>query len=520
MLDQDSGGRSRERAIDPTVFISFVQETQPQTWQALEQLHGAGTAGVVIDDLVKALDGASGVLGVLRHGFKCFGKLIRAAFFAPAHGMNPDTLALYKANRLTLTRQLRYSTKHENSIDMVIGLNGIPVATIELKNPMTGQTVEHAKHQYKNDRDPRETVFDFKKRTLVHFAVDPDLAYMTTRLSGTKTVFLPFNRGDGTGAGNALSPGGYKTAYLWEEVWQRDSWLDIIARFVHLQVEERTIAGKKIVKETMIFPRYHQLLAVRKLESDARRVGTGSNFLIQHSAGSGKSNSIAWLAHRLASLHNDKDQKVFDSVVVITDRRVLDRQLQDTIYQFDHKQGVVQKIDEDSTQLADALKNATPIIITTLQKFPFVADKVGELPERRYAVIVDEAHSSQSGEAVAELKGVLAADSIKKKAKEEAEAQGLPDYEEEILKTMVKRGRHPPCSKEGTNHGQHRQRPQWSQTPVVHRRQRQAAHRAARQNAATPRRGRAHQSRERALGTRRPPAVGPGDAAMGTRHPR
>ncbi len=442
----DPAAFDRERAIDPAVFIAFVKETQPETWNALEKLHGDGTESILLDDLVKALDGASTVLGVLRHGFKCFGKLVRAAYFAPAHGMNPDTLKLYQANRLTLTRQLKYSTKHENSIDMVIGLNGIPVATIELKNPMTGQTVEHAKHQYKNDRDPRETVFDFKKRTLVHFAVDPDLAYMTTRLSGTKTVFLPFNRGDGTGAGNALNPGGYKTAYLWEEVWQRDSWLDIIARFVHLQVEERIIGGKKIVKETMIFPRYHQLLAVRKLEAHARRVGAGSNYLIQHSAGSGKSNSIAWLAHRLASLHNAKDQKVFDSVVVITDRRVLDRQLQDTIYQFDHKQGVVQKIDEDSTQLADALKNATPIIITTLQKFPFVADKVGELPERRYAVIVDEAHSSQSGEAVTELKGVLAADIIKKKAKEEAEAQGLPDYEEEILKTMVKRGRQPNIS--------------------------------------------------------------------------
>jgi type I restriction enzyme R subunit len=436
----------RDRALDPAVFIDFVKETQPETWKALEKLHGTSTDNVLLDDLVKALDGANGALGVIRHGFKCFGKLVRAAYFAPAHGMNPDTQRLYQANRLTLTRQLHYSTKNENSIDMVIGLNGLPVATIELKNPMSGQTVEHAKQQYKADRDPRETIFNFKQRTLVHFAVDPDLAYMTTRLAGAKTVFLPFNRGDGTGAGNPDNPGGYKTAYLWEQVWQRDTWLDIIARFVHLQVEEKTVGSKKIVKETMIFPRYHQLVAVRKLEADARRVGAGTNYLIQHSAGSGKSNSIAWLAHRFASLHNEKDQKVFDSVVVITDRRVLDRQLQDTIYQFDHKQGVVQKIDEDSTQLAEALKTATPIIITTLQKFPFVTDKVGELPDRRYAVIVDEAHSSQSGEAVTELKGVLAANSIKKKAKEEAEAQGLPDYEEEILKTMVKRGRQPNIS--------------------------------------------------------------------------
>lgn len=436
----------RARAIDPSVFIEFVKETQPETWGALEKIHGRETEGIVLDDLVKSLDGASGCLGVLRHGFKCFGKKIRAAYFAPAHGMNPDTQRLYEANRLTLTRQLKYSTRNENSIDLVIGLNGIPIATVELKNPMTGQTVEHAKHQYRADRDQRETIFDFKRRTLVHFAVDPDLVFMTTRLAGSKTYFLPFNRGNGTGAGNPVNPDGYKTSYLWEQVLQRDSWLDIVARFIHLQVGERTVGGKKIVKETMIFPRYHQLVAVRNLEADARRVGAGNNYLIQHSAGSGKSNSIAWLAHRLASLHNSKDERVFDSVVVITDRRVLDRQLQDTIYQFDHKQGVVEKIDEDSTQLADALKAATPIIITTLQKFPFVTEKVGLLPDRRYAVIVDEAHSSQSGEAAAELKGVLAADHIKKKAKAEAEAQGLADHEEEILKTMVKRGRQPNIS--------------------------------------------------------------------------
>jgi type I restriction enzyme R subunit len=436
----------RERAIDPTAFIPFVKETQPQTWQALEKLHGTNTEAVMLDDLTKALDGQAGPLAVLRHGFKCFGKLIRVAYFAPAHSMNPDTQRLYAANRLTLTRQLHYSTRNENSIDLTLSLNGIPVATAELKNPMTGQNVEHARRQYMTDRDPREKVFEFKKRTLVHFAVDPDQVYMTTKLDGTKTVFLPFNRGDGTGAGNPDNPDGYKTAYLWEQVWQRDSWLDIIARFVHLQVEEKTLAGKTKRTETMIFPRYHQLVAVRMLEADARRVGAGTNYLIQHSAGSGKSNSIAWLAHRLASLHNDRDEKVFASVVVITDRLVLDRQLQDTIYQFDHKQGVVQKIDEDSTQLAEALKAGTPIVITTLQKFPFVTEKVGDLPDRKYAVIVDEAHSSQSGEAATELKGVLAAQSIKQKAKEEADAQGLTDYEEEILKTIAKRGRQPNIS--------------------------------------------------------------------------
>jgi len=436
----------RERAIFPAEFIDFVKATQPEVCQALEKLHGTETEAVILDDLTKALDGQAGALAVIRHGFKCFGKLIRVAYFAPVHGMNPESRRVYEANRLTVTRQVHYSTKHENSIDVVLALNGIPVATAELKNPLTGQNAEHAKHQYKSDRDPRERIFEFKRRSLVHFAVDPDVVWMTTRLDGNKTFFLPFNKGNGTGAGNPDNPNGYKTAYLWEEVWQRDSLLDILGRFMHMQVEEKTIGGKKIRKEAMIFPRYHQLVAVRTLEADARAKGVGKNYLVQHSAGSGKSNSIAWLAHRLSSLHTAQDEKVFDSVVVITDRLVLDRQLQDTIYQFDHKQGVVQKIDEDSEQLANALKTATPIIITTLQKFPFVADKVGDLPDRRYAVIVDEAHSSQSGEAATELKGVLAANAIKKKAKEEAEAQGLTDHEEEILRTMAKRGRQPNIS--------------------------------------------------------------------------
>jgi type I restriction enzyme R subunit len=439
-------GYDRASALFPGVFISFVKATQPDTYEALAKLHGSAVDGVIHDDLRKALDGQAGSLGVLRHGFKCFGKPIRAAYFAPAHGMNPDTLALYKANTLTVTRQVHFSTKNERSVDLLLALNGIPVATAELKNPMSGQSVEHAKHQYRQDRDPRERLFLFKARTLVHFAVDPDWVYMTTKLDAGRTYFLPFNRGNGTGAGNPDNPAGYKTAYLWEQVLQRDTWLDILARFIHLQVDERVVAGKTIRREAMIFPRYHQLTCVRNAEAHARQHGVGNNYLIQHSAGSGKSNSIAWLAHRLASLHDGQDKRVFDSVIVITDRRVLDKQLQDTIYQFEHKQGVVQKIDEDSTQLADALKSGVPIVITTLQKFPFVTDKVGDLPEKRYAVIIDEAHSSQSGEAATELKGVLASEAIKKQAREEAEAKGLPDYEEEILKTLAKRKKQPNIS--------------------------------------------------------------------------
>ena len=436
-----------ERGLDPTVLLEFIQETQPKEWAYLRNLQKDKAEVTLLDDLCRALNSDhEGCLMFLRHGFKCFGKLFRVAYFAPASGLNPETQRLYEANRLTVTRQLPYSAAYHNTLDLVLSLNGIPIVTAELKNPMTGQTWRNAIEQYKRDRDPKDLIFQFKKRTLVHFAVDPDEVYMTTRLSGNATRFLPFNLGNGTGAGNPENPGGYKTAYLWEQVWQRDSFLDILARFIHLQTEEKKVGAKKIKKETMIFPRYHQLDSVRKLVADARDTGVGTNYLVEHSAGSGKSNSIAWLAHRLSSLHNDKDEKVFDSVIVITDRLVLDQQLQNTIYQFEHKSGVVQKIDVDSSQLAEALATGTPIVITTLQKFPFVTEKIGELPARTYAVIIDEAHSSQGGESATELKGVLAGTAIKEAAKAKAEEDGLPDNEEEILRTMAKRGKQPNIS--------------------------------------------------------------------------
>ena len=431
----------------PQYVIAFIQKTQPKEWEYLANLQKEKAEETLLDDLCRALNSDhEGCLSVLRHGFKCFGKLFHLAYFAPASGMNPDTQKLYAANSLTITRQLRYSAKHGNTLDVTLALNGIPVATIELKNPMTAQTWRHAVTQYKNDRDPTDLIFQFKKRTLVHFAVDTDEVYMTTRLSGRSTHFLPFNKGCGGGAGNPENPDGYKTAYLWEEVLERHSFLDILARFIHLQIEEKKLGGKKVKRETMIFPRYHQLDCVRKLVADARGRGPGTNYLVQHSAGSGKSNSIAWLAHRLSSLYNEKDEKVFDSIIVVTDRVVLDQQLQNTIYQFEHKQGVVQKIDINSTQLAEALGSGVPIVITTLQKFPFVTEKIGDLPMRHYAVVVDEAHSSQGGETATELKGVLAGAAIKEQAKAKAEEEGLPDYEEEILKTMAKRGHQPNIS--------------------------------------------------------------------------
>ncbi len=456
-----AGAFDTERAIFPGEALAFIRDTQGKTWEKLEALHGAETGERVLSALCKWLD-THGALTTLRHGFKCFGKTLRIAFFRPAHGLNPELAARYRANRLGITRQLCFSSRNNRSLDVVLSVNGIPVVSLELKNPLSGQTAANAIHQYRHDRDPREPVFLFTKRTLVHFAVDTEEVHMATRLAGTSTHFLPFNKGWGGGAGNPPDREGrnYKTAYLWEEVLSRDSLLDLLARFLHLNIDEKiTDEGKKVRKETMIFPRYHQLQAVRQMVTAAGSEGVGHNYLVEHSAGSGKSNTIGWLAHRLSSLHNDKDERIFDSVVVITDRVVLDRQLQNTIYQFDHRQGVVQKIEEDSRQLAEALESGVPIIITTLQKFPFVSGQLmklaeergsgstgsSHLPTRNYAVIIDEAHSSQSGESATELKGVLGGAELIRKAREAAQEEGEAELER-LFRSMAKRGRQPNMS--------------------------------------------------------------------------
>lgn len=455
----DAKGFDRECAIFPDEALAFIRATQGKVWEKLQALHGEQTEARVLESLCKWLD-THGALATLRHGFKCYGRTLRIAFFRPAHGLNPELEARYQANRLGLTRQLQYSPKSQKSLDVVLSVNGIPVVTLELKNPLSGQTAANAIHQYRHDRGPHEPIFLFAKRALVHFAVDTEEAHMTTRLAGSSTHFLPFNRGMDGGAGNPPDAQGrnYKTAYLWEEVLARDSLLDLLARFLHLSVEEKTTyEGKKVRKESLIFPRYQQLQAVRQLVAAAAHEGVGHNYLIEHSAGSGKSNTIAWLAHRLSSLHDERDERVFDSVVVITDRVVLDRQLQNTIYQFDHRQGVVQKIDEDSRQLAEALEAGVPIIITTLQKFPFVSGQLAKLneergegskshlPTRKYAVIIDEAHSSQSGETATELKGVLGGAELRKKAQEMAEEEGEVELER-LFRAMAKRGKQPNMS--------------------------------------------------------------------------
>ena len=430
----------REVALDKKSIIDFLKSSQPEQWRKLSEIHVSDVEDKVIQRILKELE-INGMLNVIRHGFTDYGVKFQMAYFKPETSLNPETEYLYSLNRLIITRQVKYSPKNENSVDLLISLNGLPVITAELKNQFTGQSVEDAKVQYRTSRDPKELLFEFKKRALVHFVVDTDEVFMTTKIEGNITKYLPFNLGYNNGAGNPPNPQGYKTSYLWEYVWSKDSIMDILGRYIHLQVDEFKFGKEIRKKESLIFPRYHQLDVVRKLISDVKTEGSGKNYLIEHSAGSGKSNSIAWLAHHLSSLHNQANEKIFDSIIVITDRRVLDRQLQDTIYQFEHKQGVVQKIDVSSAQLGEALKTGVPIIITTLQKFPFVSilDEVKNLPNRNYAVIVDEAHSSQGGEATKKLKEVLAAKSLEEAEKEET-VSDEDDVEDQIRKSMIARG--------------------------------------------------------------------------------
>jgi type I restriction enzyme R subunit len=461
-----------ERALFPARVCHFLETTQPKLWAEMRGLHATGLENLIVGALVKELD-LKGALHVLRHGFKFYGKTLRLAYFKPAHGLNEEVHALYAQNQLTITRQVLCHPGRHDTVDLLFAVNGLPVATCELKNPGTGQNWRHAIRQYQKDRDPRAPLFAFKSRAVVHFAADPDEVHMATRLNGAGTNFLPFNRGSHPGevqcgAGNPQHPSGYRTGYFWEDVLQRDRFLDILGHFMFVEKKEEKVdddkgGQRRITKEAVIFPRFHQLEAVRRLTHGARGEGPSRNYLIQHSAGSGKTNSISWLSHRLASLHDDKDHKVFDCVVVITDRRVLDQQLQDAIYQIEHAQGVVKAINQDSKQLAAALIDGTKIVITTLQKFPFVLRGLlhaagaetqekataeekaqaktweAEIAKRRYAVIVDEAHSSQTGETARELKAILGAGATD-------DAEGEADWEDRLNEVMASRGKQPNLS--------------------------------------------------------------------------
>jgi type I restriction enzyme, R subunit len=430
-------------AIDVELFFQFLEDTQPKSLKQLQKAYKQQYKAKIIERLTKELE-SRGMIDCLRHGIKDYGVTFKLAYNKPVSSMNQLLTDLYGKNMFSVSRQVYYSSKNTNSIDMMISLNGLPIAVMELKNQLTNQNVEHSKKQFMNDRDPRELLFGFKKRAIVYFAVDTDDVYMTTRINKEKTFFLPFNRGYNGGKGNPIVYNDYKTSYLWKEILKKESLIDILFRFVFVKKEEIKDSTGEIIekKETVIFPRFHQLDAVRNLEADVKRVGVGNNYLIQHSAGSGKTNSISWLSHRLSKLHDNEDNAVFNSVIVITDRRVLDKQLQDAVYQLEHRAGMVEKIDKDSTQLANALTNGTRIIITTLQKFPFIMEKVGEFSKGKYAVIIDEAHSSQGGKSATAMTNILSDKTLEEALEADRLAEdNMDDVEERILETIVKSGK-------------------------------------------------------------------------------
>tara|TARA_R110000744_G_scaffold118921_1_gene221982 strand:- start:6348 stop:9449 length:3102 start_codon:yes stop_codon:yes gene_type:complete len=416
----DAAKYDRGLALFPEDALAWIQKTQTEAWDTLQKNHGSKAGDTVLARIRESLD-KNGTLDVLRHGIDLLGlrKKLPLAQFKPAMAINPDILVRYKANRLRVIRQVRYSLHNENNIDLVLFLNGLPVATIELKTDFT-QSISDAIAQYKFDRNPKakgkgsEPLLTFPSGALVHFAVSSSEVEMTTNLAGPATTFLPFNQGNHGAKGNpANAGGGYRTAYLWKDVFQREGWLEIIGRYMLAERDE-----KKQIKK-IIFPRYHQLDATRELQAAVLKDGPGGRYLIQHSAGSGKTNSIAWSAHFLADLHDAEHNKFFDTVIVVSDRNVIDTQLQEAIFGFERTTGVVASIKGEagskSVELAEALSGDKKIVVCTIQTFPFALEKVRELSAtegKRFAVIADEAHSSQSGEAAAKLKALLSQEQI------------------------------------------------------------------------------------------------------------
>lgn len=445
----------KARALDMAVLMAFLEKTQAKAWARFCKVYGNSAE----TQLYKTFQNnvcEHGLLHVLRHGVKDRGIALRFCYFAPASDLNAELREKYAANVLTVTRQFYYSTQNRNSVDMVLSLNGVPVVALELKNQFKGQNVEHSIRQYRHDRDPKELLFNFNKRILVYFGADLQRVVMTTKLDGEKTFFLPFNQGsNGAGnvgdGGNPANPDGYPTAYLWERVLQRDNLMSILQRYLSLQTTEKlSLVGGKQVKTSstkLIFPRYHQLDVVEKLVADTRERGAGKNYLLQHSAGSGKSNSIAWLTYRLASLHDRAQKNIFRTVFVVTDRRVLNAQLRETILSFENTPGQIETItDKDnSAKLKEAINDGKKIIITTLHRFPLVYKEIDKHTGENFAVIVDEAHSSQTGKSAQTLKTALA--DTEKALKEWAEIEGKAeadagDAEDEITQTLLTQGQH------------------------------------------------------------------------------
>ena len=445
----------KSRAIDMPVLISFILKTQPKVWQRFVNNYGDG-AEKQLYKVFQADVSRYGLIHVFRNGIKDRGVPIRFCYFAPSSNLNPDLVERYKANILTCTRQFAYSDEYHKTIDIVLSLNGIPVIALELKNQITGQSVENAKKQFMYHRDPKDLIFNSNKRILACFAVDLYEVAMITELKGENTVFLPFNQGsNGAGnvgdGGNPENPTGYATSYLWEYVLQADMLMSILQRYISKQTTEQLmlVDGKKTTKSNtkIIFPRYHQLDVVEKLVAETKKNGAGHNYLLQHSAGSGKSNSIAWITYRLASLHNEQDMDIFQTVFVVTDRRVLNRQLQDTILSFEHIEGQIVTItDKDnSSKLKEAINDGKKIIITTLHRFPIIYKELDARSGKNFAIIVDEAHSSQSGRSAQKLKAALADtdEALKEFAEIEEKAEDAVKDEMDLMtETLLTQGQH------------------------------------------------------------------------------
>lgn len=447
---------SRGMALDIITLTNFVQATQPMAWRRFERMCTISP----IRQFYKAFENAvtqDGLISVMRHGFKHRGINFRVCYFKPESELNELANEHYRQNVCQCIRQWHYTEANKNSIDMMLAVNGIPVVAIELKNQLTGQSVDDAMRQWEYNRNPKEYAFGFNKRVLAYFACDLYNVYMTTQLNGAETVFLPFNQGsngpgrDG-GAGNPPTEDGkYVTSYFWENVLQKDKLLDILQKFISYErTEKKKVmpdgSTKIIVSSKVIFPRYHQLDVVRELVSHVRENGSGHNYLIQHSAGSGKSNSIAWTAYRMASLHDENNNPIFDSVIIVTDRRVLDQQLQATVSGFDHTLGSVVTIDEkkNSGDLRDAINEGKRIVISTLQKFPVIYDEVHSSVGKHYAVIVDEAHSSQTGQSALKLKAALAdvSDALQEYAELEEKAVQEIEKNDPLVQEMLSQGKH------------------------------------------------------------------------------
>ena len=431
---------NRSLCLIPNETLRFIRDTQPNEYQRLEIQYRRDTPTKLLNRVSKEIE-RRGVLDVLRKGVKDRGCHFNLTYFRPSSGMNPNHRKLYAQNRFSLVRQLKYSQRNEKSVDMGLFLNGLPLVTMELKNSLTGQTVTDAEKQYRGDRDPREPLFQFK-RCLVHFAVGNEKVSMTTRLQGGETRFFPFNKG----VENPINPDGHKTAYLWEDILQPNNLMELMDNFIHEQettekVYDPDIGGVKDVKgRVLVFPRYHQLDVIRQLKAAIVAEDVGHNYLIQHTTGSGKSNSIAWLAHLLTHLYRSSTDtnRIFDSVIVVTDRRVLDKQLQDTIKQVEQVDGVVHPVDATSAQLRDYLESGKDIIISTIQKFSVIAEEIGKLKGKTFAVIIDEAHSSQSGESARNLR-VSLSQGIEDKVADEDDANEISDIDAQILEEMERR---------------------------------------------------------------------------------